>query len=70
MQKEESAFDNFYKQFITLDGPLTENNPQTNELNNGNTSRSSLADYQTKPYSDRFIMRFNNLLEHVILNNR
>ena len=70
MQREESAFDNFYKQFVSLDTEATIDNNLNNEHQNEAQSKSSLASSQTKPYSDRFIIRFNGLLERIILNNR
>ena len=33
-------------------------------------SQQSQGNYHMKPYSDRFLARFNHLLERVILNNR
>ena len=37
---------------------------------NSSKKIQSQGKYQMKPYSDRFIFRFNSLIERVILNNR
>ena len=43
MQREESAFDNFYKQFVSLDTEATLDYNLNNEHQNEAQSKSSLA---------------------------